>query len=112
MQLATLALGWRLSNRWRWDSSVRFITDSDNGNRFEAQGFPRCCACRWANASRYIRNSGLFSEDRASNFSRVFFQPRHALPDNAELGGRPPRRLALDRAVLPFFANVGFGVHF
>jgi hypothetical protein len=35
MQLATLALGWRLSNRWRWDSSVRFITDSDNGNRFD-----------------------------------------------------------------------------
>jgi hypothetical protein len=71
--LATYALGWRLPNRWRWDSSLRFVTESDNSNRFEV--WAPSSLLRVPLGERFQVHSeffGLFSHDRANNFSRVF----------------------------------------
>jgi hypothetical protein len=111
--LATYAFGWRLPNRWRWDSSLRFITDSDNGNRFEV--WAPSSVLRMPIGERFQVHSeffGLFSEDRASNFSRVFFSPgmHYLITPNLELGLRLGWGLTAQSS--PFFSNVGFGWRF
>jgi Putative MetA-pathway of phenol degradation len=111
--LATYAFGWRLPNRWRWDSSLRFITDSDNGNRFEV--WAPSTVLRVPISERFQVHSeffGLFSEDRASNFSRVFFSPgmHYLITPNWEVGLR--LGWGLTQQSSPFFANVGFGLRF
>lgn len=54
---------------------------------------------------------GLFSEDPASNFSRVFFSlgMHYLMTLNAEVGLRLGRGLTEQSS--SFFANAGFGVH-
>jgi hypothetical protein len=111
--LATYAFGWRLPNRWRWDSSLRFITDSDNGNRFEV--WAPSTVLRVPIGERFQVHSeffGLFSQDRASNFSRVFFSPgmHYLITPNLEVGLRVGWGLTEQSAV--FFSNVGFGWRF
>jgi hypothetical protein len=111
--LATYAFGWRLPNRWRWDSSIRFVTDSDNGNHFEV--WAPSNVLRVPLGERFQVHSeffGLFSEDRASNFSRVFFSPgmHYLVTPNLELGIRVGWGLTEQSA--RFFSNVGFGWRF
>jgi hypothetical protein len=111
--LLTYTFGWRLSNRWRWDSSLRFVTDSDNGNRFEV--WAPSSVLRMPLGDRFQVHTeffGLFSEDRASNFSRVFFSPgmHYLITPNLEVGLRVG--WGLNNQTAPFFSNVGFGWRF
>lgn len=111
--LATYAIGWRLPNRWRWDSSLRFITDSDNGNRFEV--WAPSSVLRIPIGERFQVHSeffSLFSEDRASNFSRVFFSPgmHYLITPNLEVGLR--LGWGLTEQSSRFFSNVGLGWRF
>jgi hypothetical protein len=110
---ATYAFGWRLPNRWRWDSSIRFVTDSDNGNHFEV--WAPSTVLRVPLGERFQIHSeffGLFSEDRASNFSRVFFSPgmHYLITPNWEVGLRLGWGLTSQSS--PFFSNVGFAWRF
>lgn len=111
--LATYAFGWRLPNRWRWDSSIRFITDSDNGNHYEV--WAPSSVLRVPLGERFQVHSeffGLFSEDRASNFSFVYFSPgcHYLITPNLELGVRVG--WGLNEQTARFFSNVGFGWRF
>ena len=111
--LATYAFGWRLPNRWRWDSSLRFATDSDNGNVFEV--WAPSSVLRVPLSERFQVHSeffGLFSQDRASNFSRVFFSPgmHYLITPNLEVGVRVGWGLTNQSS--PFFSNVGFAWRF
>lgn len=63
-------------------------------------------------AARCIRNSGLFSEDRASNFSRVFFSPgmHYLITPIWEVGLRLGWRLTEQSS--PFVSHVRLGLRF
>jgi hypothetical protein len=110
---ADFAFGWRLPNRWRFDSALAFTTDSDNGNRFEV--WAPSTVLRMPLTERFQVHGeffGQFSEDRASNFNRVFFSPgmHYLVTPNLELGLRVGWGLTEQSA--RFFSNVGFGWRF
>jgi hypothetical protein len=110
---ATYALGWRLPNRWRWDSAIRLATDSDNGDRFEVWG--PSTVLRVPLGERFQVHAeyfGQFSQDRENNFSRRFFSPgmHFLVTPNLELGVRVG--WGLNEQSARFFSNVGFGWRF
>ena len=92
---------------------LRFITDSGNGNHYEV--WAPFSVLRVPIGERFQVHSeffGLFSEDRASNFSRVFFSPgmHYLITPNLEVGLRVGWGLTNQSS--PFFSNVGFGCRF
>ena len=110
---ADYAFGWRLPNRWRIDSALAFTTDSDSGNRFEV--WAPSSVLRMPIGERFQVHSeffGQFSEDRTSNFSRLFYSPgmHYLVTPNLELGLRLGWGLTDQSA--RFFSNVGFGWRF
>jgi hypothetical protein len=107
------AFGWRLPNRWRWDSALVFTTDSDNGNRFEV--WAPSTVLRVPLGERFQVHAeyfGQFSENRSSNFARSFFSPgmHYLITPNLEIGLRVGWGLTEQSA--RFFSNVGFGWRF
>jgi hypothetical protein len=111
--LADYAFGWRLPNRWRFDSSIRFITDSDKGDRFEV--WAPSAVLRIPIGERFQVHAeyfGLFSENRQDNFVHHFFSPgtHYLITPNLEVGLRVG--WGLNEQSARFFSNVGFGVRF
>jgi hypothetical protein len=111
--VATYAFGWRLPNRWRFDSSLRFATDSDNGNRFEV--WAPSAVLRVPLGERFQVHAeyfGLVSQNRASDFSHHFFSPgmHYLITPNLEVGLR--LGWGLNEQSARFFSNVGFGWRF
>ena len=100
--LATYAFGWRLPNRWRFDSSLRFATDSDNGNRFEVwrrfHGAAHAVGRALPGPCRVLRP--VFPGP-AEQFHPSFLQPRNPLPSTRESRGRRAGRLGTQRAIVP-----------
>jgi hypothetical protein len=111
--VATYAWGWRLPNRWRFDSALRLATDSDNGNRFQV--WAPSTVLRVPLGERFQVHAeyfGLMSQNRSSDFSRHFFSPgmHYLITPNLELGVRVG--WGLNQQTAPFFTNVGFGLRF
>lgn len=111
--LATYAFGWRLPNRWRFDSSLRFATNSDNGNRFQV--WAPSTVLRVPLGERFQVHAeyfGLFSQNRSSNFSQSYFSPgmHYLITPNLEFGLRLGWGLTHQSAA--FFSNVGIGWRF
>jgi hypothetical protein len=110
---ADYTFGWRFPNRWRWDSSIRFATDSDSGNRFEV--WAPSTVLRIPIGERFQVHAeyfGEFSQNRQDNFVRHFFSPgtHYLITPNLELGLRVG--WGLNEQSARFFSNVGFGVRF
>ena len=110
---ATYAFGWQLPNRWRIDSALLFITDSDNGNRFEV--WAPSTVLRVPLGERFQVHAEYFSQisqGRQSDFSRHFFSPEmhYLLTPNLEVGLRVG--WGLNEQTARFFSNVGFGWRF
>ncbi len=110
---AAYAFGWRLPNRWRFDSSIRFTTDSDSGQRFQV--WAPSTVLRVPIGERFQVHAeyfGLFSENRQENFVRHFFSPgaHYLITPNLEVGLRVG--WGLNEQAARFFSNVGFGVRF
>ena len=110
---ADYVFGWRLPNRWRLDSALAFTTDSDSGNRFEV--WAPSMVLRMPLGERFQVHGeffGQFSQDRASNFSRVFFSPgmHYLITPNWEIGLRVG--WGLNEQTARFFSHVGFGWRF
>ncbi len=110
--LATYAFGWRLPNRWRFDSSLRFATDSDNGNasrsaapstvlrmplgeRFQVMPSTSACFPRTGRAISPVISSAPEST---------------TLHANLEVGVRVG--WGLNEQSSRFFSNIGFGGRF
>ncbi len=111
--VATYAFGWRLPNRWWYDSSLRFATDSDNGNRFQV--WAPSTILRVLLGERFQVHAeyfGLFSQNRTSNFSQNYFSPgmHYLITPNLEVGLR--LGWGLNEQAARFFSNVGFGWRF
>jgi hypothetical protein len=105
--------GWRLPNRWRWDSALLFTTDSDNGNRFET--WSPATVLRVPLGERFQVHAEYFgqvSQDRINNFSHHFFSPgmRYLITPNLEVGLRVG--WGLNEQSARFFSNVGLGWRF
>jgi outer membrane putative beta-barrel porin/alpha-amylase len=111
--VATYAFGWRLPNRWRFDSAMRFATDSDNGNRFQV--WAPSTVLRVPLGERFQVHAeyfGLFSQNRPSNFGQNYFSPgmHYLITPNLEVGLR--LGWGLNEQAAAFFTNVGFGWRF
>ncbi len=111
--VAAYGFGWRLPNRWRFDSALRFATDSDNGKRFEA--WSPSTVLRMPLGERFQVHAeyfGLFSQNRASNYSQNYFSPgiHYLITPNLEIGLR--LGWGLNEQSAAFFSNVGFGFQF
>jgi hypothetical protein len=111
--VATYVFGWKLPNRWKVDSAIRFGTESENGERFE-QWSPSSVLRipiteRWAAHTEYF---GLFSQDRAPSFCKHYFSTgmHYLLSRNLEVGFRVG--WGLNDQSTRFFSNVGFGWRF
>jgi hypothetical protein len=105
--------GWKLPNRWRLDSALRFETDSDAGNHFEIWAPSVVLRVpigqRWQVHAEYF---GLFSEGKQDEFNRHFFSPggHFLITPNWEVGVRVG--WGLNEQASRFFSNVGIGYRF
>lgn len=92
---------------------MRFATDSENGNRFQV--WAPSTVLRVPLGERFQVHAeyfGLFSQNRASNFSQNYFSPgmHYLITPNLEVGLRLGWGLSVQSAV--FFSNVGIGWRF
>lgn len=92
---------------------MRFATDSENGNRFQV--WAPSTVLRVPLGERFQVHAeyfGLFSQNRASNFSQNYFSPgmHYLITPNLEVGLRLGWGLSEQSAV--FFSNVGIGWRF
>lgn len=111
--IATYAFGWRLPNRWRYDSAIRFGTDSDNGNHFQV--WAPSTVLRVPLGERFQIHAeyfGLFFQNRPSGFSQNYISPgmHYLITPNLEVGVR--LGWGLNEQAARFFSNVGLGWQF
>ena len=108
--IATYAAGWVLPNRWRFDTSFRYGTDSEGGDRFN-QWAPSAVLSvplgeKWAVHAEYF---GIYSTGKAENSTEHYFSPgvHYLVSKNLEVGCRVG--WGLNEQSARFFSNVGFG---
>jgi hypothetical protein len=103
-------LGWEVADRWRFDSAVRYFTDSEEGDRFGVWAPSAVLRVpvgeRWNVHAEYF---GQFATDRRENFARHFVSPGVSclVTPDLELGVRVG--WGLNDQSLRFFANAGLG---
>jgi hypothetical protein len=110
---STYVFGWRLPNRWKLDSAIRYATASEKEDRFSL----------WApsvvvkvpvgeKVNVHAEYFSLFSADKADEFTRHYFSPgaHYLLTDNAEVGVRVG--WGLNDQSVRFFVNAGVGLRF
>lgn len=111
--VATLAAGWDLSNRWRFDAAIRYGTESEEGDHFN-QWAPSAVLKvpfgeKWAAHAEYF---ALFTTGKEQNTSKHFFSPglHYLVTPDLEVGFR--LGWGLNTLCARFFANVGVGYRF
>jgi hypothetical protein len=111
--IATYAAGWELPNRWRFDSAIRYGTDSEHGDRFSL----------WAPSAvlrvplgekfaTHVEYFGMATSGKEANTTRHFISPGlHYLPTpDLEIGFR--LGWGLNDQSARFFVNTGLGWRF
>jgi hypothetical protein len=102
--------GWKLTNDWKIDSSMRVVTASPTGAVWSPSTVLRIpLGDRWGVHAEYF---GQFSQDHTPVFVHHFFSPgvRYLVTPDFELGVRVG--VGLNEQTTTFFANVGFGYRF
>lgn len=105
--------GWELPDDWKLDSALRFIADSEGGDRYEAWSpsvvLRKSLTERWNVHAEYF---GHFSQNKADDFVHHLFSPgvHYLITPDVELGIR--LGWGLNNETAPFFANVGVGCRF
>lgn len=108
--LAGYVFGWELPDEWKVDSAIRFVVDSEQGDRFEVWApsivLRKALAERWAAHAEYFGN---FSQNNEHDFERHYFSPgiHYLLTPNLEIGARVG--WGLNDEAANFFSNVGLG---
>jgi hypothetical protein len=103
-------LGWEFADRWRFDSALRYLNASEEGDRFNVWAPSAVLRVpvgeRWNVHAEYF---GLFATDRRENFTRHFVSPgvHYLVSPDLELGVRVG--WGLNDQSARFFANGGFG---
>jgi len=111
--VATLVAGWEFANRWRFDTALRYGTESEDGDRFN-QWAPSAVLKipireTWSIHSEYF---AIASSGREVNGVKHYFSPglHWLVTPNLEVGVRLGWGLNDDST--RFFTNVGFGGRF
>lgn len=111
--VATLVAGWELPNRWRFDTAMRYGTESEEGDHFN-QWAPSAVLKvpfgeKWAAHAEYF---AIATTGREVNGSQQYFSPglHYLVTPNLEVGFRIGWGLNDNSA--RFFSNVGFGGRF
>lgn len=107
---ATYVFGWDLPNRWKLDAAFRYVTASEEQDRFN----------EWAPSvvlkvpvgekfNVHVEYFGLFSSGRAEEFSKHYVSPgvHYLVKENLEIGAR--FGWGLNDQADRFFVNVGLG---
>jgi outer membrane putative beta-barrel porin/alpha-amylase len=111
--VATYAAGWKFANGWKLDAATRYGSSSEGGDRFSIWAPSIVLKVplgeRWSVHGEYF---GLFSQDKAQDFSRHYFSPgiHYLVTPNLEVGVRVG--WGLNEQASRFFSNVGFGLRF
>jgi len=111
--IATGVTGWDLPNRWRFDTAVRYGTESEEGDRFSRWAPSAVLRVpvgeRWAVHAEYF---GVYSAGRAENTAQHYFSPgsHFLVTRNLEVGVRVG--WGLSEPSTRFFTNVGLGWRF
>lgn len=111
--VATLAAGWELPNRWRFDTAIRYGTDSEEGDHFNDWApsvvLKMPFAEKWAAHAEYF---ALTTTSREVNDTKHYFSPglHYLVTPDLEVGFR--LGWGLNEPASRFFANVGFGGRF
>jgi hypothetical protein len=109
----TYAAGWGFSNRWRFDTAVRYQLASERGDRYNAWAPSAVLKVpvgeKWAVHAEYF---GIVSSGKAANFSRHYFSPglHYLVTPDLEIGFRVG--WGLNDQTARFFVNTGFGWRF
>lgn len=111
--IGTYVFGWQLPNRWKLDAAVRYGTASEKEDRFGV----------WAPSvvlkvpvgeklNVHAEYFGLFSRDRAEEFTRHYFSPgvHYLITEDVEVGVR--MGWGLNDQTPRYFVNAGLGVRF
>lgn len=105
--------GWELPDEWKLDSALRFISDSEGGDRYEAWSpsvvLRKSLDERWNVHAEYF---GHFSQNKEHEFVHHTFSPgvHYLVTPNVELGLRVG--WGLNEQTANFFSNVGVGYRF
>ena len=110
---ATYVFGWKLANRWKWDSALRFSTSSEKLDRFQVWAPSTVLKIplgeKWDVHAEYF---GIFTSGRANESVQQFFSPgiHYLVTPNLEIGVRVG--WGLNAEAPNFFSNAGFGWRF
>jgi len=108
--IATYVAGWQFSNRWRFDTAMRYGTASESGDHFN-QWAPSAVVKvpigdRWAAHAEYF---GIFTTGKLANSTQHYFSPglHYLVTRDLEIGFR--LGWGLNDQSARFFSNVGVG---
>jgi hypothetical protein len=109
----TYVFGWELPNRWKADAALRYGTGSEGGDRFGV--WAPSAVLRIPIGERVNVHGeyfGLFSQDRAENFTRHYLSPgiHYLITPDLEVGIRAG--WGLNDQSARFFVNAGVGWRF
>lgn len=111
--VATLAAGWELPNRWRFDTAMRYGTDSEEGDHFNDWAPSAVVKVpfgeKWAAHAEWF---AIATTGREVNETKHYFSPglHYLVSPDLEVGFR--LGWGLNDHASRFFANVGFGGRF
>lgn len=111
--VGTYVFGWQLAERWKWDSSIRYSLDSENGDHFNLWApstvLKHSIGERW---NAHIEYFGIFSDGNEQETVKHVISPglHYLLTSNFEIGVR--LGWGLNEQAPNFFANVGGGYRF
>lgn len=111
--IATGIAGWEMPNRWRFDTSLRFGTASQSGDRY--QRWAPSAVMRVPLGERVMAHAeyfGIFATSRETSPDQHYFSTggHYLLSEDFELGTRVG--WGLNDASVRFFANVGIGLRY
>lgn len=111
--IGTYVFGWELPNRWKLDAALRYGSASEKEDRFSVWApsvVVKVPVCEKVNV--HAEYFGLFSHDKAEDFTRHFISPgvHYLITENLEVGVRVG--WGLNHQSARFFSNVGVGLRF
>jgi hypothetical protein len=109
----TYGLGWAFLERWKFDTALRFVEASDEGDRFNVWAPSAVIKVNfWERWDAHVEYFGGYSVNKAENFDRHFVSPglHYLITENFEVGARVGWGLSPDSP--RFFANAGVGLRF
>jgi hypothetical protein len=107
---ASYVLGWTLSNRWVWDSAIRYSTASLEEDSFEVWAPSTVLKIplgqQW---NAHLEYFGVFTANRADETAQHFISPgiHYLITSDLEIGMRAG--WGLNHEAPNFFSNVGLG---